>query len=150
VVGGSFEGGGFDATAYGTEPGRAFGENIADVIGKAEVGERDERQQGAEGAGGLVQLVPEGIGAGQEGYFVGFPEDEVIVWIRSDADARRRRAEASERFQSSPVIVLKAAAVFRGRETSALDEGRSSGEGVLHGSGVTASEKMEARPGLTT
>ena len=143
LVGHAFEGGGFDAAANGAQGGRAFREDVAHLLLKTEIRERNEGEQGAKGAGGLVKFVPERVGAGQESYFVGFPEDEVIVGIRSDADARRRRAEASERFQSSPVIVLKGAAVFFGGEPEALDEGRSSGEGVLHGSGVTAAITMQ-------
>jgi hypothetical protein len=147
VVGHALEGGGLDPAADGAQGGRALGEDVADIVGKTEVGEGDEGEQGAKCAGGLVEFVPERIGVGEKGYFVGFPEDEVIVGIRSDADARRRRAEASERFQSSPVIVLKGAAVFFGGEPGALEEGRSSGEGVLHGSGVTAEKTLQVRPG---
>jgi len=133
VVGGALEGSRFDAAADGAERGRALGEDVAHVFGEAKIGQGDEGQQGTKGAGGLVEFVPKRIGVGEERYFVGFPEDEVIVGIRSDADARRRRAEASERFQSSPVIVLKGAALFEGREPGTLDAGRSSGEGVgLH------------------
>jgi hypothetical protein len=74
--------------------------------------------------------VPKRAGGGQQGYFVGFPENEVIVRIRSDADARRCRAEASERFQSQPVIVLKRTSPFGCREAAAMDAGGFSSEGI--------------------
>ncbi len=47
---------------------------------------------------GLIQFMPERIRPGEQPYFVGFPEDEVIVRIRSDATraaAALRRASAS-------------------------------------------------------
>lgn len=47
-----------------------------------------------------------------------------------------RRAKSSERFQSSPVIVLKSGPPGRVGEGGAADSGGLSGEGILHWSGM--------------
>src|SRR5690606_11004306 len=90
------ERGGLDAAAYRPEPGPALGQQVGRFRRKTEGLQRQDRQQRTEGARGLVELVPERVGAGEQAQLVLGPEDEIVVRIRADADARRCRAKASE------------------------------------------------------
>src|SRR5690606_10611954 len=133
-----------DATADRPQPGTALAQQVLDLVGKTKVLQLDKGQRLAQRPRRPVQFSPDRI-LGKKPYFVGFPEDEIIVRIRSDSDFLRCRAETSERFQSSPVIVLKRVSLFRGREPAALDAGRSSGEGVLHGSSRLIEDRKSTR-----
>jgi hypothetical protein len=94
-----------------------------------------QREQRTKRADRRAQFRPLGTGAFEQRYFVFGEEDEVAVRVRMRSEIAFFccRAEVSERFQSSLVIVLKTGAWFRAGEDAALDAGVFSGEGVLHG-----------------
>ena len=141
---GALKRGGLDAAGDGAQARVEFTEQVLGVGSETEGLQRQDGEQAAEGAGGGVELVPEGVGAGEEAYFVVGPEDEIIVRIRADADARRCRAEASERRQSSLVIVLKRGPGEGGGKLAAADAGGLAGEGVLHASALVMAVEGEA------
>ena len=91
-----------------------------------------QRQQLPPGADRVTQRGPLATGRLEQAYFVFREEDEIAVRICADTAFFCRRAEASERFQSSLVIVLKSGSVGRAREGAALDAGVFSGEGIVH------------------
>ena len=95
-----------------------------------------QRQPGPQSADRRAELTPLRRRALQQRYFVFGEEDEVAVRVRMRSEIAFFccRAEASERFQSSLVIVLKTAPLFRAGEEPTAEAGRSSGEGVLHAS----------------
>ena len=84
-------------------------------------------------------------GGFKETYFVFLEEDEIAVRICAETALGCRRAEASERFQSSLVIVLKSASFDRTGEVTALEERGLSGELVLHGSAMGETSAGSAR-----
>jgi hypothetical protein len=69
--------------------------------------ERQQWQAAAKFPDGRAQPAPGTAQTLQQAYGVFREDDEVAVRIRSNAALGRRRAEAIERFQSSPVIVAK-------------------------------------------
>lgn len=85
--------------------------------------ERTQGQKTAEKEYRLVQFPPHATGGCEQAQFVGGEEDEIVVRIRSEASARRCRAEASERFQSSFVIVLKSGVFERIEDEGPMDPG---------------------------
>jgi hypothetical protein len=107
---------------------------------KAEVIEPVQREQRAKRADRRAQFRPLGTGAFEQRYFVFGEEDEVAVRVRMRSEIAFFccRAEVSERFQSSLVIVLKTGALFRAGEGAALDAGDFSGEDIEHAASADA------------
>ena len=104
---------------------------------KSEILQCAQRQQRAPRADRLTQRRPLRPGGLEQAYFVFREEDEIAVRICAETAFDCRRAEASERFQSSLVIVLKSGPVVRVREGAAADAGGLSGEGIfLHESAM--------------
>src|SRR5690606_6980492 len=91
-----------------------------------------DRQQRAERARRRVEFVPERVRSSEQAQLVFSPEDEIVVRIRADADARRCRAKASERRQSSLVIVEKSGLPAGFGELSTADAGWPAGKRVSH------------------
>ncbi|HWL15568.1 MAG TPA: hypothetical protein VNR00_08185 [Opitutus sp.] len=86
----------------------------------------------------IAERSPFAAGAFQQTYFVFGKEDEIAVRICAETAFGCRRAEASERRQSSLVIVLKSGSLVRARERAPADAGELSGEGIVHGSAMAA------------
>jgi len=122
-----------DPAADAAQPGIGFLQRIFRNGVKPKFIQRPQRQPGAEIADGATQFGPAPTGAFQQAYFVVGEEDEIAVRICAETALGCRRAEASERRQSSLVIVLKSEPLGRAGETAALDAGRPAGERVLHG-----------------
>ena len=95
-----------------------------------------QRQPRAKIPNRIAQRGPGPAGGFEQAYFVFREEDEIAVRICSETAFFCRRAETSERFQSSLVIVLKSGALVRAREDAALDAGGFSGEGIAHESAM--------------
>ena len=114
---------------------RGFGLLERILLGRREAEVRQSERSGRsapKGADGPAERGPLGAGALQQDHFVFCEEDEIAVRICSETAFGCRLAESSERFQSSPVIVLKSGSPGRVREGWAADAGGLSGEGVLH------------------
>ena len=103
---------------------------------KPKIFEGPQRQQRPQFADRRAKRRPRAAGAFEQAYFVFSEEDEIAVRICADTAFGCRRAEASERRQSSLVIVLKVASGLVAREGAALDTGDLAGEVVLHGSAM--------------
>src|SRR5205085_10606197 len=101
-------------------------ERIVRVGRETEIVEPVQRQQRAPGANRIAERGPFAAGAFEQAYLVFREDDEIAVRICSETAFFCRRAEASERFQSSLVIVLKSGSVFGAREGAAADAGRFS------------------------
>jgi hypothetical protein len=130
------EGPGLDTPADAAQVRIGFLEGVFRDRGEAEIFQRTERQAVAEGADGGAERSPFGPGGLKQAYFVFREEDEIAVRICAETAFGCRRAEASERFQSSLVIVLKSGSFDRSREELPVDEGGLAGEVVLHGSAM--------------
>src|SRR5690606_179869 len=103
---------------------------------KTEHIERRQRHERAPRANRFAEGGPFAAAALEQAYFVFREEDEIAVRICAETAFGCRRAEASERFQSSLVIVLKSGASFRVREAAPADAGGFSGEGIVHESAM--------------
>jgi len=125
---------GFHSAADAPKVGVGFFKGVFRGGQKTEIVKRPEGEKGAEGADGLTQGGPFGPGPLEETYFVFLEEDEIAVRICAETAFGRRRAESSERFQSSLVIVLKSDSFGNAEERAPPETGRLAGEGVLHGS----------------
>src|SRR5690606_3735379 len=138
------KGPGLDAAADALEVRIGFLERVFRFGGKPEILQPVQGQLPAKIADGPAQRGPFAAGAFEQAYFVFGEEDEIAVRICSETALRCRRAEASERFQSSLVMVLKSASFGRAGELAPAEESGLAGEGVLHGSAMRATS---ARPG---
>ena len=69
------------------------------MFGESEVFQRDDGQELAKSSRRFAEFVPERDQLRKQAYFVGFPEDEIVVWIRAHAPTRAaaapKRASAS-------------------------------------------------------
>src|SRR6185436_10924511 len=91
-----------------------------------------QRQQRPPPANRRAERRPLAARALEERYFVFGERDEIAVRIFADTAFGCRRAEASERRQSSLVIVLKSASFVRPREVPPAESRDLAGEEVLH------------------
>ena len=126
----------FDASADAMQSGVGFLEGVFGRGVETKILQWTQRQQTAELPDGITEGRPFAAGCLQQAYFVFFEEDEIAVRICAETALGCRRAEASERFQSSLVIVLKSASFDRAGEAPTLEEGGFAGELVLHGSAI--------------
>ena len=134
--------------ADAVQPGIRLLQRVFDPGRETEILQAAQRRRRAPAANRVAQRGPLGARAFEQAYFVFGEEDEIAVRICSETALGCRRAEASERRQSSLVIVLKSGSFDGTGEVTPAEPGGLAGEEVLHDGSVDMRATSRPSPAM--